>query len=139
VSGKGVKRNVAEGVRWYRKAAEQGDVGARYNLGVMYDNGRGVPKNEAEAARWYRKAAEQGLAPAQYNLGVMYDNSQGVPKDDVEAYFWLNLGASSLDDATVRSVRDKVGENLSPEKRLEVQERCRKWAGTRPSNPNTQD
>ena len=64
-------------MKWYRLAADQGDAGAQYNLGVMYDNGQGVPQNYAEAVKWYRLAADQGDASAQYNLGVMYDNGRG--------------------------------------------------------------
>ncbi len=37
-----------------KKAAEQGDVDAQYNLGVMYAYGDGVPEDDAEAVRWYR-------------------------------------------------------------------------------------
>ena len=44
-----------------RLAAEQGDAGAQFNLGVMYANGEGVLGNDAEAVRWYR-TAEQGHA-----------------------------------------------------------------------------
>ena len=51
-------------VKWWRSAAEQGDVDAQYNLGIMYNNGQGVPENKAEAVNWYRLAAEQGNAPA---------------------------------------------------------------------------
>lgn len=44
----------------YRKAAEQGNAIAQYNLGVCYQYGNGVPKNQAEAINWYKKAAKQG-------------------------------------------------------------------------------
>ena len=47
--GEGVPENDAEAVKWFRKAAEQGDADAQYNLGVMYANGEGVLKDEAEA------------------------------------------------------------------------------------------
>ena len=92
----------------------------------MYANGQGVPKNDAEAAGWLRKAAEQGIAIAQASLGVRHFYGLGVPKDETEAYFWLNLGNSALDD-TARSVRDKAGAKLTATKRLQIQERCRKW------------
>ena len=52
----------AEAVKCYRKAAEQGDAAAQYNLGVIYYNGEGVTQDYAEAVKWYRKAAEQGYA-----------------------------------------------------------------------------
>ena len=60
--GKGVPQDDAEAVKWYHKAAEQGDADAQNNLGVMYRNGKGVPQDDAEAVKWYRKAAEQGHA-----------------------------------------------------------------------------
>lgn len=34
--GQGVTQDYAEGMKWYRKAAEQGFAKAQYNLGVMY-------------------------------------------------------------------------------------------------------
>ena len=33
--GQGVRQDYAEAVRWYRRAAEQGDVQAQSNLGVL--------------------------------------------------------------------------------------------------------
>jgi TPR repeat protein len=45
--GRGVPQDDAEAVRWYRKAAEQGDAEAQGKLGVMYANGRGVPNDDA--------------------------------------------------------------------------------------------
>jgi TPR repeat protein len=35
------KRDAAEAVRWFRKAAEQGNADAQINLGLMYESGRG--------------------------------------------------------------------------------------------------
>ena len=51
-NGRGVPKDDAEAVRWFRLAAEQGDAAAQYNLGLMYANGEGVPKDDAEAVRW---------------------------------------------------------------------------------------
>jgi TPR repeat protein len=68
-NGKGVPQDDAEAIRWYLKAAEQGNADAQNNLGLMY---------QTEAIKWYLKAAEQGNTGAQFNLGLMYD----VPQDD---------------------------------------------------------
>lgn len=38
--GLGVKRNDAEAVKWYKKAAELGNADAITNLGIMYENGK---------------------------------------------------------------------------------------------------
>jgi len=61
----------ATALREWKPLAEQGDVDAQYNLGLMYDNGRGVPQDDKTAVKWYRLAAEKGDASAQYNLSVM--------------------------------------------------------------------
>ena len=70
-----------EAARWFRKAAEQGEPRAQYDLRLMYNTGRGVPRDDGEAVRCYRKAAEPGDALAQYNLGSLYATGQGVPRD----------------------------------------------------------
>lgn len=66
-----LRKDEAEAVRWYRKAADQGDVGAQLNLGVMYDNGQGVPKDEAEAYKWFLLAGAQGNESARKNISTI--------------------------------------------------------------------
>ena len=46
-------------VKWYRKAAEQGDATAQTALGVMYKDGRGVPQDYVQAHMWYNLAASR--------------------------------------------------------------------------------
>jgi TPR repeat protein len=46
-------------LKWFRKAADQGEDVAQYNLGLMYARGQGVQQNHAEAVTWFRKAADQ--------------------------------------------------------------------------------
>jgi len=77
----------------YQQAAEQGDAGAQFILGLMYATGQGVQKDYQQAVKWYRQAAEQGFAEAQSNLGVMYKNGQGVPQDYKEAIKWWERAA----------------------------------------------
>ncbi len=83
----------ADTISDYRKAAEQGDAAAQYNLGLCYCNGEGVEKNMSEAGKWYRKAAEQGDAYAQCYLGLCYGKGHGVEKDRPEAVKWLRKAA----------------------------------------------
>lgn len=68
-----------------RKAAEQGNPEAQYNLGVMYAKGQGVPKDGGQALFWFRKAAEQDYAEAQYLLGSLCLAGRGVPQDARQA------------------------------------------------------
>src|SRR5262249_22225418 len=92
--GPGVAQNDTEAATWFKRAAEQGDAVARFQLGVMYGEGRGVPQDFTEAARWYERAAEQGDAQAQYNLGLAYARGEGVTQNIVEAHMWFNLAAA---------------------------------------------
>ena len=47
-------------VNWYRKAAEQGNASAQFNLGVRYANGRGVPKDDELAYFWWLLSSARG-------------------------------------------------------------------------------
>jgi TPR repeat protein len=87
----------AEAVKWFRKAAEQGNAGAQNNLGSCYQNGHGVTNDYVEALKWYRKAAEQGLGTAQVNLGSMYRDGKGVETNYTEAAKWLRKAAEQGD------------------------------------------
>jgi len=89
----GVPQDHVQAAAWHRKAAEQGNAQAQYNLGDLYDHGRGVPQDYAQAAFWYRKAAEQGNAASQFMLGDLYRQGQGVPQDYSQAAFWYRKSA----------------------------------------------
>ena len=111
-NGRGVLKDDAEAVRWYRLAAEQGYADAQFNLGVKYDFGEGVPKDGAEAVEWYRLAAEQGYADAQFNLGGMYANGEGVLKDSVRAHMWFNIAGANGNEAA-RKQRDNLEDDMT--------------------------
>ena len=80
-------------MKWYRKAAEQGNAEAQSRLGYMYGEGEGVAKDDAEAVKWNRKAAEQGDYSSQDAVGNSYFDGKGVPQDYVEAAKWYRLSA----------------------------------------------
>jgi uncharacterized protein len=65
-------QHYADAALWYRKAADQGDVAAQTNLGLMYQDGQGVPQDYAEALRLFRKAADQRYPAAQRSLHDIY-------------------------------------------------------------------
>ena len=92
-TGEGALEDDKEAVKWYRKAAMQGNARAQANFGGMYGTGRGVPQDYKEAIKWFRKAAEQGYALAQVALGSSYAKGGGVPKDYAVAYAWYSLAA----------------------------------------------
>lgn len=80
--GEGVAKDPVEAVKWFRKAAEQGNSDAQNNLGVCYANGEGVAKDTAEAARLFRKADNDPIA--RFNLDCCI-KGENVAKDAAEA------------------------------------------------------
>jgi len=58
------KKDFSTALKQFKLLAKQGDSGAQYNLGLMYDNGQGVGQNYKTAIKWYKLAAKQGNATA---------------------------------------------------------------------------
>lgn len=107
--GKGVAKDPAQAVAWWRKAAEQGNATAQRRLGMSYIHGEGTPKDSTQnpflvsevnmklGVEWLRKAAEQGDAEAQQELGQVYDElydyGSGESKDSAKAAEWYRKAA----------------------------------------------
>ncbi len=92
-NGRGVKKDFAEALRWYEKAAEQGHIGAQIDLGWFYQSGEGVNKDINKAIDFYEKAAQQGNSQAQLNLGVLYDEGVDVSENNKLAVEWYKKSA----------------------------------------------
>jgi TPR repeat protein len=69
--GEGVPQSYREALKWYRKAADQGDSTAQYNLGFMYASGHGVPQDDATAHMWFDLSAARGDDDAAKNRDVI--------------------------------------------------------------------
>ena len=81
----------------FKKAAEQGQADAQFDLYERYSLGNGVPMDKSEAVKWCRKAAEQGHVRAQYALGSAYSIGKEVPMDKSEAVKWWRKAAEQGD------------------------------------------
>ena len=64
VMGRGVNHDEAEALKWYLRAAEQGESLAQFNVGMRYYEGHAVPPDQVEAYFWLNLAADQGVADA---------------------------------------------------------------------------
>ena len=93
--GKGVARNYAEALVWFRKAAKNNDAAALDNLGWMYEHGLGTTADLPAAARYYRASADKGHSQAQWNLGRMYAETPWGRYDNTEAVRWYRRAAKS--------------------------------------------
>ena len=94
---KAISVDRAEALKWYLKAAEQGNMEAQYHLGILYASDLGIvapneyevrfarkfksPPNYEEAAKWFQMAAEQGDVNSQYYLSYQFRDGLGVKQD----------------------------------------------------------
>lgn len=98
-----VDANIIKAVKWYTKAAKQGEVSAQDALGTTYSSGdREIGVNLKKAIKWTKKAIEQGSPTSAYNLGTIYRDlgnlekafkwyKKSVKMGDIEANFDLFL------------------------------------------------
>ena len=128
----GVLRDYAEAMKWFRKAARQGNTGGQLRLGDMYEYGWGVPQDYEKAVKWYRLAADRGDTGAQFRLGEIFESGRLVaPQDYVQAHKWYNLAAAEETDAKLRDYfannRDGVASKMTLAQIAEAQKLAREW------------
>jgi len=116
----------AAALRELRPLAEQGDPGAQFYLGLLYENGDGVPRDFVKARQWYEKAAAQGEAKAQFYLGMQSAYGEGGPMDLVQAHMWYSLAAGN-GNAHAPGYRDDVARQMTAAQIAEAQKRAREW------------
>ena len=79
--------------RFYRKAAEQGQVTAMLELAQRYDEGIGLIKSQEVAYEWRLKAAEANDVTAQIDVAFAYRDGTGFAKNPTEWMRWLSKAA----------------------------------------------
>jgi uncharacterized protein len=112
--------NYPEALKWFSRAAAQGDADAQNNLGVIFTQGDGIAVNYPEALKWFFKAATQGNAKAQYNLGVMYEFGQGVEVNYIKAYQFISI-ASELGYGEAVEALEGLTDLMTPEQIAQAQ------------------
>jgi TPR repeat protein len=90
-------KKYADALRFFSRAADRGEAGAQFAMGLMLANGLGVDKDYAKALDWFRKAAAQGNSDAQTNIGYLYANGWGVPQDYQKSMEWYRKAADAGD------------------------------------------
>ena len=80
-NGNGIKKNIDEAFKWYKKALSGGDSIAAHNIAVTY---REIG-NYTAAVRWFQRCARKGDGSALLQLGIHYYWGKGVRKDSKAA------------------------------------------------------
>ena len=70
-NGEGVPQDHAKAVRWFRKAAVQGNANAQFELGQMQAVGKGLAQVDAEIAAWFKKAITALVILAAFLIGCL--------------------------------------------------------------------
>jgi len=75
--GKGIRRNRAKALYWYKKAYRRGDASAAYNIAILW-------RNEHEPTRalpWFKRAVKMGDAEANLEIAkYLLAAEDGLPK-----------------------------------------------------------
>ncbi len=95
-NGDGVEANNALAIDLLKKAAQQGDPLAMYNLALHYKNGTDdVKRDVAQAAEWFAKSAESGSVSAMVELGDALINGRGQAQNPRRGLEWLQRAADA--------------------------------------------
>jgi len=129
-------RTVDDGVeRRLLKAAEEGDAGAQYNLGILYDtalddNGYAITGTRPQAVKWLLAAAEQGLPRAQVKLAEIYAGAPDTAGSHANAGGWFLLAALGLHGAHLdraRSGYERLASHLTAVEIARARRFARDW------------
>ena len=93
MTGEGIELDRSEAVRWFEKAAAQGNMGGAYNLGLCYRFGLGVDKDPAAAIRWFLQAGVNRTP-----LAFMYAKGEGTAQDQAAAVQLFARAGDHWDD-----------------------------------------
>lgn len=91
-SGKGVKRDITEGLHWLERAAYFWNASALFELGLAYEHGLGTPANHKRSVEYYRACANLKMIECENNLAMMLWYGKGVAEDhDEAARLWIRV------------------------------------------------
>jgi hypothetical protein len=129
-SGVGMPENNSEAVRWYRIAAEKGNIKAQSLIGTAYHRGIGLAVDDVQATQWLSKAADQMDPLAQFQLGEGFETGWASQKDSTEAYKWYLLSASQGYTKAIKKVT-AIENTLTKNQRIDGQTRASEFRTTR--------
>ncbi len=114
------------GVQMTRRAADDGNVHAQFNIALRYYYGEGVSKNHRIANTYFLMAALAGNAEAQNYLAqnqVMYDP---IGYDRVFVYKWFTIAAKSGYGQASKN-RQKIACDMTSDQIEEAEAQAKTW------------
>lgn len=80
--GKGVKRNRAAALYWYKGAYRRGDAGAAHNIGVLLRNEADLPR----ALYWFSRAVRLGDDESNIDIGKHFLQNEKNPRLAISSF-----------------------------------------------------
>ena len=122
------------------RAAEAGDAGSQYNLGILCDNGLddngyAVAGNRRQAVKWLLAAAEQGLLRAQVKLAEIYADAPDISGSHTAAGGWFLLAALGLHGVHLHRAQlgyERIASHLNPAQIEQARRFAQGWTPNRP-------
>ena len=74
---------------YFKRAAQQGHIGAAFELAFQFERGIGTNTDLKRARHLYKVAARQNHLNAQYNLAILLAAGSGGKADFKQAYMWV--------------------------------------------------
>ena len=98
--GDGVKQDVAKGIEFLKKSANENYQPAMLTLGNIYQNGHhNIPVDWNEAAKWYQKSADLGNPQGEFRLAELYYNQDNPGYDPKKAFpLFLKIAKTKQQD-----------------------------------------
>ena len=92
LNGERVEMNIDNAIKWFIKAAYEGEVEAMYKLGHIYEDDL---IDISKAFEWFKKGAENDDARCMSNVGRMYYEGVGIEQNKLKAIEWLTQAAEN--------------------------------------------
>lgn len=120
--GKGTDVDINESVKWFEKAAKQGNIDSCYQLGRIYSSEKYGITDIKKSDEYYKTALngyiqaekENTNATIQYRIGLMYYNGLGTEKDIEKAGDWF-LKSMKNENASAAYMLANIFENENTE------------------------
>jgi hypothetical protein len=84
ITGDGVEKDLKEGLKWVKLAANHNNAKAQAQLGRLYEDGNGVPQNAPLAYAWYLIGAKQDDPDAIERIGILGEKLSDLDLEEAE-------------------------------------------------------